>query len=220
MTKSAIVAGATGLVGSHLSKLLIQSNEFDDITLLVRKGHDLHIDGASVLEVDYEHLEDFNEYLKTDVVFCCLGTTIKKAGSKANFRTVDFEYPLNLAKLSLRNGSKQFNIITANGANSKSFFFYNRVKGDVEKAIAELSFQNVNIFRPSLLLGERNEKRVGENVGAAIANVVNPLLVGKLKKHQAVKGDVVARSMLRVSLKDLSGVQIIQSDDIQKFGEI
>jgi len=218
MLKSALVAGGTGLVGSQLVKLLIQSAKFDGVKVLVRKENPTQIEGADVLEVDYERLSEFEQYLKADVIFCCLGTTIKKAGSKEKFRKVDYAYPYELAKLCLKNGDIQFNIITANGANSNSFFFYNRVKGDIEKALAGLNIQNLNIFRPSLLLGKRNEKRIAEEVGSIFASVVNPLLVGKLKKHRAIQGLTVARAMLNVSLKNLSGIHYIESNDIQKIG--
>ena len=218
MLKSALVAGGTGLVGSQLVKLLIQSTKFDGVKVLVRKENPTQIEGADVLEVDYERLSEFEQYLKADVIFCCLGTTIKKAGSKEKFRKVDYAYPYELAKLCLKNGDIQFNIITANGANSNSFFFYNRVKGDIEKALAGLNIQNLNIFRPSLLLGKRNEKRIAEEVGSIFASVVNPLLVGKLKKHRAIQGLTVARAMLNVSLKNLSGIHYIESNDIQKIG--
>jgi len=218
MLKSALVAGGTGLVGSQLVKLLIQSTKFDGVKVLVRKENPTQIEGADVLEVDYERLSEFEQYLKADVIFCCLGTTIKKAGSKEKFRKVDYAYPYELAKLCLKNGDIQFNIITANGANSNSFFFYNRVKGDIEKALEGLNIQNLNIFRPSLLLGKRNEKRITEEVGSIFASVVNPLLVGKLKKHRAIQGLTVARAMLNVSLKNLSGIHNIASNDIQKIG--
>ena len=219
MLKSALVAGGTGLVGSQLVKLLIQSTKFDGVKVLVRKENPTQIEGADVLEVDYERLSEFEQYLKADVIFCCLGTTIKKAGSKEKFRKVDYAYPYELAKLCLKNGDIQFNIITANGANSNSFFFYNRVKGDIEKALEGLNIQNLNIFRPSLLLGKRNEKRIAEEVGSIFASVVNPLLVGKLKKHRAIQGLTVARAMLNVSLKNLSGIHYIESNDIQKIGK-
>ena len=219
MLKSALVAGGTGLVGSQLVKLLIQSTKFDGVKVLVRKENPTQIEGADVLEVDYERLSEFEQYLKADVIFCCLGTTIKKAGSKEKFRKVDYAYPYELAKLCLKNGDIQFNIITANGANSNSFFFYNRVKGDIEKALEGLNIQNLNIFRPSLLLGKRNEKRITEEVGSIFASVVNPLLVGKLKKHRAIQGLTVARAMLNVSLKNLSGIHYIESNDIQKIGK-
>ncbi|MCK5702241.1 MAG: oxidoreductase, partial [Cyclobacteriaceae bacterium] len=152
--------------------------------------------------------------------FCCLGTTMKKAGSREQFYKVDFSYPFELAKLSLRNGSQQFNIITASGANSKSMFYYNKVKGKVEAALCELEFQNINIFRPSLLLGHRREQRIGEQFGASLAKVINPMLIGGIKKYRAIQAEVVARAMINVSGKHMKGIHVLQSDVIQEFGQI
>ena len=220
MSRTAIVAGGTGLVGGHLVDLMISSKDYSDITLLVRKDSSYKKEGISTIEVDYDNLMDYEKSLKADVIFCCLGTTIKKAGSKEKFRLVDFSYPLELAKIALKNESKQFNIVTASGANSSSMFFYNRVKGEVEKALTELEFKNLNIFRPSLLLGKRKEQRFGEEVGAVISKVVNPLLVGPLRKYRAIQAEVVAKAMLQVSIKNASDGKTYESDNIQKIGGV
>lgn len=218
MSKTALVAGGTGLVGRHLVDLLVEAKEFDEISVLVRKGSTCQFKGVSVHELDYNHLSDVKSLLRADSVFCCLGTTMKKAGSKEQFQRVDFTYPYELARLSLENGCRQFNIITASGANSKSMFFYNKIKGEVENALSKLEFQNINIFRPSLLLGQREEQRIAEKVGAAVAKVINPLLVGGLKKYRAIQAETVARAMINVSLENRKGLQIIPSDILQVYG--
>jgi uncharacterized protein YbjT (DUF2867 family) len=218
MKKTAVVAGSTGLVGEQLVKCLIQSKEYEAVTALVRKGSSKIYEGAFTIEVDFDRLSDYTEELKADVVFCCLGTTIKKAGTKSGFQTVDFTFPLELAKIAAINGSSQFNIITASGANSKSLIFYNRVKGDIENAITKLGIPNINIFRPSLLLGERVEKRRGEVIGARIAKILNPLMVGRLKKFRAIQAAEVASAMINVSLMEQDGVRIFESDVIHVLG--
>jgi uncharacterized protein YbjT (DUF2867 family) len=218
MNKIALIAGGTGLVGRHLVDLLVEANEFEEIKVLVRKGSKHQFKGVSVLEVDYDHLSESKSQLIADVVFCCLGTTMKKAGSKEQFRRVDFTYPYELAKLSHENGCKQFNIITASGANSNSMFYYNRVKGEVEAAISEIKFKSVNIFQPSLLLGERDEERMGEKAGEVLAKVINPFLIGGFKKYRAIQAKTVAYAMLAISLESKSGVHILPSDLIQKLG--
>jgi len=220
MSGIALVAGGTGLVGNHLVNLLVKTKAFDEIKILVRKGSSFQMNGVSVIEVDYERLMDFDRFLMADVVFCCLGTTIKKAGSKEAFRKVDFDYPLELAKISLKSGARQYNIVTAGGANSKSMFFYNKVKGDVEKSLINLEFQNLNIFRPSLLLGNRNEKRLGEDIGAVVAKVINPILLGNVRKYRAIHAETVARSMLNISTKNQNSVHIFESDIIQNLGQV
>lgn len=220
MSITAIVAGGTGLVGGHLVDLLINSKDYADIAVVVRKGSSYKKEGILIIDVDYDNLMDYEDSLKADVIFCCLGSTIKKAGSKEKFRQVDFSYPLELAKIALKNESKQFNIVTAGGANSSSMFFYNRVKGEVEEALSELGIESLNIFRPSLLLGKRKEQRFGEEIGAVISKVVNPLLVGSLRKYRAIQAETVAKAMLQVSLKSASDCKTYESDNIQKIGSV
>lgn len=219
MKKTALLAGGTGLVGSHLLALLVESQAFDEIKVIQRKEGDIQNKDVSAIIVDYNCLSDFREQLSADVIFCCLGTTMKKAGSKDQFYKVDYTYPYELAKLSSENGSRQFNIITASGADSGSYFYYNRVKGEIENALRGMMFQNLNIFRPSLLLGQRNEQRFGEQIGAAVAKLVNPLLQGGMKKYRAIQAETVAWAMLQTSLEKLDGVNVYESDAIQVKGE-
>jgi uncharacterized protein YbjT (DUF2867 family) len=219
MAKTAVVAGSTGLVGNQLIKILAQSLEYEAVIAVVRKGSSIIYDGVFTIEVDYRKLFEFAEALKADDVYCCLGTTMKKAGSKANFYQVDYTYPLELAKIAERNGSDRFSIITASGANSDSMFYYNRVKGDVEKAIMNLNIPNINIFRPSLLLGERNEKRKGEHIGGIIAKMLNPLLQGKLRRYRAIQGADVAKTMYLVNQQNQKGKYVYESDKIQELSQ-
>ncbi len=219
MPKTALVAGSTGLVGKQLVQILAASHEYEAVIALVRKGSNIIHDGVFTVEVEYERLAEYSEDLKADDVFCCLGTTMKKAGSKDNFYKVDFTYPLELAKITEKNGSDQFNIITASGANAESMFYYNRVKGEIEKAISQLSIPTINIFRPSLLLGEREEKRTGEQIGAVISKLINPLMLGRFRKYRSIKGSVVARAMFNVNQKHKKGIHIYESNSIQEIGQ-
>ena len=159
-------------------------------------------------------LEEQPELFSVDDVYCCLGTTIKKAGSKDNFRKVDFHYPLELAKIAKKNNVPQFNIVTAMGADAKSSIFYNKVKGEVEEAIIKLKIDNTNIFRPSLLMGDRKESRKGEKIGIALAKIINPLMVGPLRKYRGIKATDVARAMLINSKMPKEGLSIFSSDQI------
>ncbi len=218
MSLSALIAGSTGLVGRHLVNLLAGSPQYDEMTAIVRKGRAFKQESVSVVEADYDKLEKYSEHIKADVVFCCLGTTIKKAGSREQFRKVDYSYPLKVAKISKELGARQFNIVTAIGANARSMFYYNRVKGEVEEALIKLGYEVLNIFRPSLLLGDREEHRPGEKAGELIFKIFNPLLIGALRKYKPVHAEVVARAMLRISLESHEKTTIIQSDAIQELG--
>lgn len=220
MSKTAIVAGSTGLVGKHLVQILAKSHEYESVIALVRKGSNFIHDGVFTVEVDYNQLADFEDELKGNDVFCCLGTTMKKARTKDNFYKVDYTFPLELAKVAEKNNSRRFNIITASGASSKSMFYYNRVKGDIESAISNLKIPCINVFRPSLLLGDRNEKRTGEQIGAVLFKMINPLMTGPLKKFRAIKGEVVANAMFKVNQQHTEGIHIFDSDKIQEIGKL
>lgn len=216
----ALVAGGTGLVGTHLVQYLCADPTFDQVKVLVRKSTQNPPKKVEIITVDYDDLPAFDDLLKADVAFCCLGTTIKKAGSKQKFRMVDYDYPLTLAKLLAKVGCRQFNIITAMGADKKSIFFYNQVKGEIEESLQGLWYGNLNIFRPSLLLGVRPEKRFGEQFGAMVMKIISPLMLGPLSKYKAVHAQAVALAMLIVSKKGLSGNHIFQSDVIRQLGHL
>ena len=149
-----------------------------------------------------------------DVVFCALGTTIKKAGSQGAFRRVDFGYVKALADSSHAAGAQQFVIVSSVGADPESRNFYLRVKGEAEQAITALPFTAVHIFRPSLLLGERSESRTGEALGRALMPVINPLLIGGLRNYRAVRAAQVARAMLAAPLRGVPGVHTYEYDQI------
>jgi len=211
-----LIAGATGLIGKQLLINLLMDNHVTKVIALVRTHTGQRHPKLEELVVDFNALNDYQHDLAADTVFCCLGTTIKKAGNEENYRMVDYQYPLHLAELTLQNGASQFNIVTALGANPRSFFFYNRLKGEVEDAISKLTFENINIFRPSLLVGNRKEERKGEKLSIAISKFLNPLMFGPLKKYKSIQAKDVADTMLKISLENRSGIHIFESDKIYK----
>jgi len=220
MSKTAVVAGSTGLVGKQLVKILADSGEYDSVIALVRKGSNFIHDDVFTVEVDFRNLAEQSDELQGEDVFCCLGTTMKKAGSKERFYEVDHTFPLELAHIVKMNGCRQFSIITAAGADKKSLFYYNRVKGQVETALKDLSFESIHIFRPSVLMGERDEKRRGEQLVAILTKVLNPLLVGPLRKLRAIKAEVVARAMYHANQRRKPGIHIYESNEIQRLGQV
>lgn len=209
--------GATGLVGGHCLEFLLSDDRYDLIIILVRKEMPLQHPKLRQAVVNFDNLEKHAAEIKADDVFCCLGTTIKKAGSQSNFKKVDFEYPVKIAQIALTNGASRFLLVTALGADKRSLIFYNRVKGEVEEAVKKSGFKAVHIFRPSLLLGERNESRAGENIGKIFFNVTSPLFIGPLAKYKALEGKAVAGAMVACAKKNQEGVFIHESNEIQKI---
>ncbi len=213
--KTALVIGATGLIGRQCVVALLQNEQYEKVTTLVR-----HLSGATHPKlderiIDFEHLEEYVDAMKVDDVFCCMGTTIKKARSKEKFKKVDYEYPLRVAQIALQQGAKQYLIVTAMGADSKSKFFYNQVKGEIETAIKKLNYSAVHIFQPSLLTGDRQEFRMGEKLAIYGFKALNLLLYGPLKKYRSIEGKTVAKAMVKMANEGKNGVFVYESDEIE-----
>jgi uncharacterized protein YbjT (DUF2867 family) len=215
-TKSALLIGASGLVGGHCLRELLATEYYAKVTALLRKPLEVVHEKLDHHFVDFDNLSKFAHLVKADDVFCTLGTTIRKAGSQAAFEKVDYTYPVEIAKTSLANGARQFLIVTAIGANENSPVFYNRVKGKVEQAISAFPFHAVHIFQPSFLIGERNESRAGEKVGIVVAKVLSPLLVGGLRKYRAIEAKAVARAMVVIASHEVSGIHRHHCDEIHR----
>ena len=213
--KTAIIAGATGLIGSQLLNNLLENNFYDKIIVLVRKEISIQSPKLTQVIVDYNNLQSITENLKCDDVFCCLGTTIKKAGSQDEFYKVDFQYCLNLAIETHKNGASNFYLVSALGANANSKVFYNSVKGKLENAINNIGFNSFYIFRPSVLLGKRNEFRLGEKIMQIILKPLSKLMVGSMKKYAAIDSKKVAKAMLYFALSNnKTGKQIITNEQM------
>ena len=216
MGKKVMVLGSTGLIGSELVKILLKEENIEQVVCPVRKVKNLTNPKAKEIEIDFKNRDALNKLPEVEIIYCCLGTTIKKAGSKENFKFVDYELPLKFAQWGIKNNVHTYAIVTAMGADAKSFIFYNKVKGEVEQELRNLNFENLNIFRPSLLLGERDETRLGEKVAEKLFNLINPLMKGSLKKYAAIKGSDVAKAMV---LNNKKGLNIFLSDEIQELAD-
>lgn len=220
MSRNAVVAGATGLIGKELVQLLLIEQRYSSVTVLVRQPTGISHPKLHEMVIDFEKMEQSDMVLSGADVFCVLGTTIKKAGSQEAFRQVDYVYPLGLGRMAKSQGARQFLIVTSMGANSFSKNFYIRVKGDIERDLQELGLPSLQFFRPSLLLGEREEFRFGERMGAAVSCVISPLLAGSLKKYKPIQGQSVAKAMIHAAQKDITGVHIYESDQIAKLSGV
>jgi uncharacterized protein YbjT (DUF2867 family) len=215
--RTALLLGATGLVGGHCLDLLLRDETYERVVTLGRRR--IEREDAKLIQhiIDFDNLEEHANLFQAQDVFCCLGTTIKTAGSKEAFRKVDFTYPTEAARIASQNGAEQFLIVTASGANPKSFIFYNCVKGETEETIKKFSFKSVQIFRPSLLLGERKEYRFGERVGEKLLSVFKFLLVGGLRKYRPVQASEVAKAMVRMAKAKPQGVHVYECDRIKEI---
>lgn len=213
--KTALVIGATGLIGRQCVAALLQNEQYDKVTTLARRLSGATHPNLNEQIVDFDKLEDDAHLMKVDDVFCCLGTTIKKARSKEKFRKVDYEYPLRVAELALQQGAKQYLIVTAMGAAKKSPFFYNQVKGEIEEALKNLDYPSLHIFQPSLLTGGRKEFRLGEKMAVYSFKALNLLLHGPLKKYRSIEGKTVAKAMVKAANSGKRGTFVYESDVIE-----
>ncbi len=209
--RTALLAGATGLTGGHLLTALLGNPEFSKVTALVRKPTLAPHDKLDEMVVDFASLPTLP---RADAAFCCLGTTIKKAGSQAAFRQVDFDFVVAFATAARASGCQQFLVVSAIGADVKSSVFYSRVKGEAEVALRGIGFATLHIFQPSFLVGERAEIRPGERLGIAAFSVVAPLMAGPLRKYRPVAARDVALAMMLASQRDAAGVTVHNSAQI------
>lgn len=212
--RTALLAGSTGLIGKQLLELLLEDSHYTVVKAISRKPLDIQHAKLQNIVADFNTLTEHHDQLKADDVFCCLGTTIKQAGSQAAFRQVDYEYPLELSRLTKNQGATQYLIITALGSDAKSGIFYNRVKGEVEQAIDAVGFDSYHIFRPSLLLGERTEKRAGEGAATVVYKALGFLIP---LKYKAIDSAKVARAMLHFAKQNSKGKFIHESKELQQF---
>lgn len=216
---TALIAGASGLVGRELLQQLLAANEYDRVIALGRRPLEVTHPKLAAVTVDFAALERAGADLRCDDAFCCLGTTIKDAGSREAFRAVDHVAVLAFAWAAQRAGARRLFVVSSLGADPASRVFYSRVKGETEAALAVLGFSTFAIFRPSLLLGRRARPRLGERIMAALLWIAEPLLVGRLRQYRAIEAVVVARAMVRCSFgQPGQGQLVFNSDEIQDLG--
>src|SRR3970040_1989231 len=215
--KTALIIGSTGLVGSHLLNLLLDSNDYLKVITFVKRDTGIKHPKLTQHIIDFDKPETYKELVVGDDFFCTIGTTIKKAGNKEAFRKVDFEYPKLCATFALQNKVKQFLIISSLGADANSGNFYLKTKGEIQDFLKECDFESVSILQPSLLLGNRTEFRLGEKIGAFFMKTLSFMFLGNLKQYKAIEGKTVAKALLITAQKNYKGFHIIESDSIQKI---
>lgn len=212
--KTAIVIGASGLVGSFVTLKLLDDNLYDKVKVFVRRSLEVKHVKLDEHIINFEKIESWKDLLKGDELYSALGTTIKKAGSKEAQYKIDFTYQYEVAKAASENGVKNFLLVSSLGANYKSNNFYLRMKGNLDEKVQQLNFEKIRIFRPSILIGLRDERRLGEAIAIKIAGIVSSLIPA-IKKYKPIKASVVAEAMIKCANENSSKkIKIYEGDEI------
>jgi len=193
--KKAIIFGSSGFVGSHLLSELLNSSDYAQVTAVVRKKLSISHPKLNTVIGDYGSLRELEADLSADEIFIALGTTRKSSPDKATYYQVDHDYPVLAAQIAKARGAKSVFVVTAVGANPASRIFYTRTKGETERDIIALDFEHTHIFRPSMITGNRQEKRPLEGVMIGIWSAIDPLLVGKADRYKGISGQDIAKAM-------------------------
>ncbi|MEA9355657.1 NAD-dependent epimerase/dehydratase family protein [Bacteriovorax sp. PP10] len=211
----AVITGSTGLVGSLLLSKLLQDKATTQVISVTRKS--LGLNNPKLKEVivpDFANLMDHKDEMKGDIYFCALGTTIKTAGSKENFKKVDYDAVVNFGKVAEYHKAQSLTVVSANMANPKSAVFYNQIKGETEHALMDMQLNRLILLRPGLLIGERAEKRTGEKFAISLLDMLSPILPEKIEKTIATKIETLTTRMLKEGQNPAPKIKIINAVDI------
>ena len=214
--KTALLFGASGLVGNHLLNQLISNNNYSKIKLFVRSSIDISDPKIEIIQTDFNNLENHKEDIKGDDCFFCIGTTKKNSPDKNEYKRVELDVPKEIAQIAKSNSVNSFVFVSSGYADPKSSGDYLRFKGEVEEELKKLNFPKLGIMRPSFLLGDRKEKRIGEKIGIFVFKLLSPLFVGPLKKMKPIHSAIVAKAMIAVTQNNNSKI-IFESDEISEI---
>jgi len=214
--KTALLFGASGLVGNHLLNQLISNNNYSNIKLFVRSSIDISDPKIEIIQTDFNNLENHREDIKGDDCFFCIGTTKQNSPDKSEYRRVELEVPKQIAQIAKSNSVNSFVFISSGYADPKSSGDYLKFKGEVEEELKKLNFPKLGIMRPSFLLGDRKEKRIGEKIGIFVFKVLSPLFLGPLKKMKPIHSATVAKAMIKISKSENDQI-VFESNEIVKL---
>ena len=214
--KTALLFGASGLVGNHLLNQLISNNNYSKIKLFVRSTIDISDPKIEIIQTDFNNLENHKEDIIGDDCFFCIGTTKKNSPDKNEYKRVELEVPKQVAQIAKSNSVNSFVFISSGYADPKSSGDYLKFKGEVEEELKKLNFPKLGIMRPSFLLGDRKEKRVGEKIGIFVFKLLSPLFLGPLKKMKPIHSATVAKAMIAITQND-SSKTIFESNEISEI---
>lgn len=209
-TRTALLVGATGLVGGHVMSLLLAHPEYARVTVLTRRSLGKNHDKLTEKLVDFDALGAGMNEVTVDDVYACLGTTIKVAGSQEKFRRVDHDYTVDVAARAKKAGATRLALVSSVGAAEKASSFYLRVKGETERDVGALGYATLTMARPSILIGDRKESRPGEAAGLAVARALSFTLMGGLKAYKPISAGTVAAALVKATLAGEPGVRVLQ----------
>ena len=214
--KTALLFGSTGLVGGHVLNYLIQNSNYSKIKLFVRSFTGINNPKIEIIKTDFNNLNKHAEDIKGDECFCCIGTTKKKSPNKNEYQKIELDIPKKIAQIAKSNSVKSFFFVSSGYANPKSSSEYLKFKGLVEEEIKNLNFDKIGIMRPSFLLGERQEERVGEKFGIIIFKLLTPILIGSFRKMRPIQSEIVARAMIKLANENIDQ-SIFESNEISNL---
>jgi len=220
MSLKAVIVGATGLVGRELVRVLLNTKKYEKVTVIARRRLSIVHPRLEQQLIQFDQIHECPEaWFKDADVFCTMGTTIKKAGSKEQFEKVDYHYVIETAKLAKLYHSLKFIVVTAMSSDEQSKIFYNRVKGKTELELQQLQLPQLIIVRPSLILGDRNEVRFGESVAAKLMTWLPFLFKGKMRKYKPIQAKDIAIGMFKLAKLCKDPLIIVSSDEIEVWSK-
>ena len=214
--KTALIFGSSGLIGGQLLKILIETNNYNKIKLFVRSAPEINDPKIEIIETDFNNLENHKEDIKGDDCFFCIGTTKKNAPDKNEYRRIEYNIPVKVAQIAKLNLVNSFLYVSSGFADPKNSGAYLKYKGEVEEELKKLNFSTLGIMRPSFLMGNRKEKRLGEKIGIFLFKMLSPLFLGPLKKMKPIHSETVAKAMIRAANENLEK-NIFESNEIAEL---
>ena len=214
--KTALLFGSTGLVGGHVLNYLIQNPNYSKIKLFIRSFTEINDPKIEIIQTDFNNLNKYAEDIKGDECFFCIGTTKKKSPDKNEYQKIELDIPKKIAQIAKSNLVKSFFFVSSGYANPKSSGEYLKFKGLVEEEIKNLNFNKIGIMRPSFLLGERQEERVGEKFGIIIFKLLTPILIGPFRKMRPIQSEIVAKAMIKLAKENIDQ-SVFESDEISNL---
>ena len=214
--KTALLFGSSGLIGGHLTKQLIENSSYSKVKLFVRSDPKINDPKIEVIKTDFNNLQNHKDEITGDDCFFCIGTTKQNAPDKDEYRRIEYNIPVEIAKIAKSNSIKSFLYVSSGFADPKSSGAYLKNKGDVEEELKSLNFLKLGIMRPSFLIGDRKEKRIGEKIGIFIFKLISPFFLGPLKKMKPINSEKVAKAMIKIANENLRKT-IFESNEIAEI---